>query len=71
VIIDDLDLITITILPDKTDTDLIIDPDAMLSLSVSLIVKQIYREGKLRKTAIAPLSGRRGAKRSQRSEDGR
>jgi len=35
VIVDDLDLITITILPDETDTDLIIDPDALLSLLVS------------------------------------
>jgi len=36
VIVDDLDLITITILPDKIDTDLIIHPDAVLSFSVSL-----------------------------------
>jgi hypothetical protein len=36
VIVDDLDFITITVLPGETDSDLIIDPDAMLSFSVSL-----------------------------------
>jgi hypothetical protein len=45
VIVDDLDLITITILPDEADTDLVIDPDAMLSLSVSLQSFQTVSRG--------------------------
>ena len=32
--IDDLDRISLTIIPYETDTPLIIDPDAMVSLSV-------------------------------------
>jgi hypothetical protein len=35
VIVDNLDLIAVTFLPDETDPDLLIDPDTVLSLSVT------------------------------------
>jgi hypothetical protein len=36
VIIDDLDIIGIIVLPDKTDTPLIIDPNTVLALPISV-----------------------------------
>jgi hypothetical protein len=36
VIVDNFDFMAITVLPDETNSELIIDPDAVLSLSVPL-----------------------------------